>query len=73
VPELAVPVAAVVDPGGGRPAVFRVVDGRAERVEVRPGPVVGDRLVVQGKLGPGDVVVVSGHTTLADGDPVEVL
>jgi len=72
-PELTVPLSAVVDPGGGRPAVFRIVDGQAERVEVRPGHVVGDRLTVEGSLAAGDRVAVAGHTALADGDPVEVL
>lgn len=72
-PELTVPLAAVVDPGGGRPAVFRVAGGRAERVPVRPGRVVGGRLSVEGGLSAGDSVAVSGHTALSDGDPVEVL
>jgi RND family efflux transporter MFP subunit len=71
--ELTVPLAAVVDPGGGRPAVFRVAGGRAERVPVRPGRVVGDRLTVDGELRAGDAVAVSGHTALADRDLVEVL
>lgn len=71
--ELSVPLAAVVDPGSGRPSVLRIVDGRAERVVVTPGRVVGDRLTVSAGLAAGDLVAVSGHTALADDDPVEVL
>ncbi len=37
-----------------------------------PGRVVGDRLTVRAELAAGDKVAVSGHTSLADRDPVEV-
>jgi len=72
-PRLAVPLAAVLDPGATRPAVFRVVGGVAERVPVELGEVVGDLVTVTGDLAPGDRIVVSGHTSLIDGDRVEVL
>jgi len=72
-PRLAVPLAAVLDPGATRPMVFRVVGGVAERVPVELGEVVGDLVTVTGDLAPGDRIVVSGHTSLIDGDRVEVL
>ncbi len=71
-PELTVPLAAVVDPGSGTPSVFRVVGGRAERVQITPGRVLKDRLTVTAGLAAGDRVAISGHTALADDDPVEV-
>lgn len=70
--SLTVPLRAVIDPGSGRPTVFRIADGRAHRVEIVPGRLIGDRLTVGGDVTAGDVVAVSGHTSLADNDPVEV-
>ena len=71
--ELSVPLSAVVDSGSSHPSVFRVSDGIARRVAVRPGRVAGDRLTVSGSsLSAGDMVAVLGHTALADGDAVEV-
>jgi len=69
---LSVPLSAVLNPGGARPAVFRVVDGRVERVDVELGGIVGDRVAVSGALAAGDQVVVAGAAMLADGDRVEV-
>jgi RND family efflux transporter MFP subunit len=71
-PQITVPLEAVVNPGATRPAVFRVVDGTAHQVFVELGDVLGDRVAVRGELAAGDQVVVSGHTSLADGDQVEV-
>jgi len=70
--ELCVPLAAVVDPGSSRPSVFRIADGIAERVAVRPGRVIGDRITVEADLASGQMVAVAGHTSLVDGDRVEV-
>jgi len=70
--ELSVPIAAVVDPGSSRPSVFRIADGIAERVPVRPGRMIGDRLTVEADLASGQMVAVAGQTSLADRDPVEV-
>ena len=70
--ELTVPLEAVLNPGSSRPAVFRITDGIAERVPVTVGQVTGDRIAVAGPLTDGDVVAVTGHTALADRDPVEV-
>ena len=41
---------------------MRVVDGRAEWVQIRPGRVVGDRLTIEGALQAGDEVAVAGQT-----------
>lgn len=81
---LALPLAAVLNPGGKRPEVFRVdSDGdgdgdgdrghRVTRVAVEVETLVGDRVAVRGDLAPGTEVVVTGHTSLLDGDRVEVI
>ncbi|MEM9488092.1 MAG: efflux RND transporter periplasmic adaptor subunit, partial [Myxococcota bacterium] len=67
-----VPVAAVVDPGGQAPAVYRVVAGRAERISVEVGALVGDAIAVRGGLTADDVVVIDGHASLIHGERVEV-
>jgi len=69
---LVVPLAALLNPGGSRPAVMRVRGGRAEEVPVTPGRVLGGTVPVAGGLAAGDTVVVAGHTRLMDGDAVEV-
>lgn len=72
-PRLTVPLAAVLDSGSDRPSVFRIVAGRAERLEIVPGRVLGDRIEVRAAdLAAGDRVAVVGHTALTDGDAVEV-
>jgi RND family efflux transporter MFP subunit len=72
--ELSVPLAAVVNPGGTGARVVRISElGVAERVEVDPVRLVGDRVVIHGDLGLGDRVVVAGGHGLADGDKVEVV
>jgi len=70
--RLTVPLSAVLNPGSSRPAVFRIGDGHAERVEVELGHLVGDRIGIHGALTEGDQVAVAGHTALADDDAVEV-
>ncbi len=70
---ITLPVEAVVDPGGRRPVVFRVRDGVVERVEVRVGALLDERIVVDGALAPGESVVVGGQRGLLDGERVEVL
>lgn len=69
---LSVPLAAVLNPGGDRPAVFAVRDGRAVRVPVAVAALEGARVAVRGDLAAGDPVVVAGHSGLIDGDAVEV-
>jgi multidrug efflux pump subunit AcrA (membrane-fusion protein) len=68
----AVPLAAVIDPGGSHAAVFRVSGGRVERVPVEVRELVGSRVTVEARLAPGDLVVVAGHASLVDGEAVEV-
>jgi len=69
---LSVPLAAVLNPGGTRPAIFRLDGRRVRRVEVELHGIAGDRVTLSGPLEPGDRVVVTGVGLLADGDEVEV-
>jgi len=69
---VAVPLAAVFDPGGGSPAVLVVRNDRARRVEVDVEALAGERVLVHGDLAVGEQVIVAGHGALIDGDPVEV-
>ncbi|ADH85292.1 efflux RND transporter periplasmic adaptor subunit [Desulfurivibrio alkaliphilus] len=69
-----VPPAAVINPGGDRPALMRLgPDGGVERVTVKLGSLTGERLAVFGPLRPGDRVLVSGFSTLAAGAVVEAI
>lgn len=69
---LALPVEAVVNPGGRRPAVLKVADGRVRKVAVEVGALAGERVSVRGALQPGDRVVVGGQRGLLDGETVEI-
>jgi RND family efflux transporter MFP subunit len=79
---LALPIEAVVNPGGRRPAVFRVAGGaggerRVEKVAVEVGSLLSVpggavRVVVRGDLAAGDLVVTGGQRGLLDGETVEV-
>ena len=77
---LAVPVEAVVNPGGRRPALFRVGGQRGEdrvtKLYVEVGSLLGDRVVIRtvddASLAVGDRVVVGGQRGLLDGESVEV-
>jgi multidrug efflux system membrane fusion protein len=68
---LTVPARAIVAPAGTDPAVFRVRSGKAERVAVELGELLGTRVGVSGPLAPGDHVVVAGYTGLVAGERVE--
>lgn len=70
---LAVPLAAIVNPGGAKPAVFTVVDDHVRRVAVEVDRLAGDMVVVRGELVAGDLVAVAGHGNLIAGDAVEVV
>ena len=71
--ELSVPVLAVMQATGGN-SVFRISDGRAQRVPVTVHRIIGERVVVSSRnLGQGDQVVYAGLTRLAEGDEVEIL
>ncbi|MDA8019994.1 MAG: efflux RND transporter periplasmic adaptor subunit [Thermoanaerobaculia bacterium] len=82
---LAVPVAAVINPGGRRPAIFRIEGqegkGRATKVHVEVGSLLsgatdseGDRVTVTPtgdfELEAGDLIVVGGQRGLLDGETV---
>ncbi len=71
--RLSVPLAAVTDPGGGRPSVFALRGSRVERLPVKLGPVSGGRVVVEAALGAEDRVVIAGQGQLLDGESVRVL
>ncbi|MFN3579484.1 MAG: efflux RND transporter periplasmic adaptor subunit [Pseudomonas sp.] len=71
--DLRVPLAAVMRAAEGL-AVFRVSDGRAQRVPVTVSAMRGEYAVLgAGSLQAGDLVVYAGLTRLADGDAVELL
>jgi len=72
-PLLAVPLAALVQSTSGRARVFRVANGRALAVDVSPGQLRGDWVVVEGPLTAGDAVIVAGQSRLLDDDQVRVL
>jgi RND family efflux transporter MFP subunit len=71
-PELTVPLKAVINPGSSTPSVFRISNGVAEEIAVDLGRVRGDRIAVEARLAPDDLVAVTGHTSLRTGDRVEV-
>ena len=54
-------------------AVFRVKDGKAQRVAVTPGVADGDWIAVEGGVAADDQVVVRGGESLHDGDSVQIL
>src|SRR4030095_12689221 len=58
-PTLFVPVTAVVE-SLKAPFIIRVRDGVLERVEVRRGQTMGDKVEVFGDIKAGDVVAVKG-------------
>ena len=67
---LSLPLTAVLNPGGERPQVFVVRDGRAHAVPVEVATLSGARVTVEADLSPGDRVVVAGVSRLIDGDAV---
>lgn len=56
---------------GGTDYVYRVVDGRAKRTEIRAGRITETRVEILGGLAEGDTVIVSGVAGLQDGDRVK--
>ena len=79
---LALPIEAVVNPGGRRPAVFRVAgtgagEHRVEKVAVEVGTLLSGtggpaKVIVRAELEAGDLVVTGGQRGLLDGETVEV-
>lgn len=72
---LVVPLSAVVDPVGGDPQVFVVDSGRVRQEPVRILAVADDQVALAargGRLMPGETVVIAGHRSLTDGQPVRL-
>ncbi|MGB3290768.1 MAG: efflux RND transporter periplasmic adaptor subunit, partial [Burkholderiaceae bacterium] len=69
---LVVPETALV-PSGEEQYVFRIVDGRAERVVVQVGQRRGGRVEIVTGLKPNDQVITAGLQKVRDGDQVQVL
>jgi multidrug efflux pump subunit AcrA (membrane-fusion protein) len=70
--SLCVPLAAVINPGGQRPELFTIREGKVRKVTVEVGEVVGQRVTVKGDLKSNQLVVSGGQLSLLDGDSVEV-
>ncbi|HSO08131.1 MAG TPA: efflux RND transporter periplasmic adaptor subunit [Pelomicrobium sp.] len=70
-PRTAVAAGAVVERSGRR-VVFRVADGRAVAAPVTTGERIGDVVVVEDGLEPGETVVKAPPPELNDGDRVKV-
>lgn len=68
----AVPLAAVLEDGAG-PGVWRVRDGRVERVAVEVVSISGEVARIRGPLADGDVVVSLGAHKVDAGRPVRVV
>jgi len=69
---LTIPETALV-PSGEERYVYRVTDGRAERLVVGTGQRRGGRIEIISGLSEGDEVVVAGLQKIADGSPVKVV
>jgi len=69
-PDLTVPAAAIVAPAGVDASVFRVREGRAERISVALGHLSGARVAVVGELDAEDRLITAGYTGLIDGERV---
>lgn len=70
---LVVPLSAVVDPVGNGPSIYRVQDGRVYEVPVKVVASANEQVALQvlaGILQDGDEVVIAGHRSLTDGQPV---
>ena len=70
-----VPVSALVEANGSTGTVF-VLDATgktAERRQVTVGQVVGDRVIVEAGLEPGQRVITDGAAWLTEGHPVQVV
>ncbi len=66
---LTVPLVAAIDFELSK-AVYVVEDGRAVRRMVELGPVIGDQVVVEKGLAPGDRVIVDGQLQVSEGQLV---
>ncbi|MCI0457373.1 MAG: efflux RND transporter periplasmic adaptor subunit [Gemmataceae bacterium] len=72
VPEALMLPASALLPGGGKPAVLVVEDGKVRRQEVELGLTEGGRVQVLRGLAGSEQVITDGKTTVRDGQAVEV-
>lgn len=70
---IAVPVTSVINPGGSRPQVFQVVDGKLRRTDVEVHGLREGWVSVSGTLSEGDLVIAGGHAGFIEGDQVEAI
>ena len=70
---LAVPVTSVINPGGSRPQVFQVIEGKLKRTEVAIHGLREGWVSVTGPLKEGDLVIAGGHAGFIEGDRVEAI
>lgn len=69
--DLSAPIGAIADPSGSGTFVYRVKEGRAQRVRVHTKGLVGDRVLLEGALEAGDSIIVAGHNNLSHGQAVD--
>lgn len=69
--ELVVPAAAVITRGEERSVFVATQDGLAERRIVTVGDRQGERVAIREGVEPGEMVIVSGLRSLAEGDRVQ--
>ena len=69
---LVIPEQAIV-PQGDEQFVFRVADGRANRIKIDVGQRRGGKVEVLKGLAANDLVVTAGHLKIRDGTPVTIL
>lgn len=53
--------------------IFKVIDGRATKIDVVPGIGDASNIAIHGKVKPGDLIITRGAERLDDGNPVQVL
>lgn len=70
---LLVPLDSLVDMEDRKVLYAVADDGTVERRDVATGPTIGERVVVEAGLAPGDRVIVEGQSRVAPGQRVEVL
>ena len=68
---LMIPEAAIE--AGNPPSLFRVVDGKAEKVDVRLGVRRNGQVEIVSGVQAGDVVVTAGQLKLRPGTPVQAV
>jgi membrane fusion protein (multidrug efflux system) len=71
-PVLSVPETTLV-PEGSKMMAFRIVEGKAQRVDVKMGQRNNGMIEIVGGLNEGDTVVVTGQMRVQDGKSVNVV